>query len=128
MRVPIFFLFLATLVASDSESEKFSCYVRYHYAQSCYRFTFEKDCQPYQLDKCQPSRVTYKDFHCPRYFCVSIICNCDALVSFVAITRIFIRSSLMCVVYLVVAIIYLQAKCRRCHLLTISKCSQALTF
>ena len=66
MRVAILF-FLVSFVASDN----FSCYVRFHYAKVCHRFSFENDCQPYQLDKCTPTRVTHKDFHCPRYFCVS---------------------------------------------------------
>ena len=87
MKVAIFLSFLVTFVASD-----FSCYVRFHYAKVCYRFVFENDCQPYQLDKCTPTRTTHKDFHCPRYFCVSI-CVTDQYVQTNASVLFYLKDS-----------------------------------
>ena len=52
-------------------SLKYSCYVRTYFAKLCYQFDFEGSCQPWQLEECQPIRVTTMDYHCPRYFCVS---------------------------------------------------------
>ena len=65
-------LFVFAFVATVAE-KKYSCYVRTYYAKKCYHFEFAEDCQPWQLDRCKPVRVTTSDFRCAKYFCVSIL-------------------------------------------------------
>ena len=62
----LFFSLLGTVAAVQ-----YSCYVRTYFAKLCYQFDFQGSCQPWQLENCQPIRVTTQEYHCPRYFCVS---------------------------------------------------------
>ena len=64
----IFFCFV-TLSMAD---KKYSCYSRAYYTRVCYHFEFTGSCQPWQLNKCEPVKITRDDYRCPHWFCVRV--------------------------------------------------------
>ena len=73
----IFFALFLSAFILEASSVRYNCYVRYYFQNTCYRFEFKDECQPYALKLCKPARLTRHDARCPRYFCdVSSISFC----------------------------------------------------
>lgn len=63
-------LLAAVLLLSSSANSK--CVLTYQFRNICERFLYDKDCQPGFEELCPPPHITYQDFFCPIFHCVSI--------------------------------------------------------
>lgn len=45
------------------------CETKFAFASTCRHYIFEKECQPYQLAKCKPYRISRANLRCPFFLC-----------------------------------------------------------